>query len=228
MKTTRLLAPVLLALIASSCASAPSGGQGAPPAGGEKKNGDDPKDLQAKLDKATFKLEIARIDARNGEAAAARAVEAATLEAELAASALENYRGVLQPIEVAASALSLDRGRQRVKESKEELDELEKMYAQEEFADLTKELVLSRGRSALEMAQRDLELTEKRAAQSRDFEWPRKERELKEKVAATQRALDEAKARAEKGAIERKLALLEAEEAVTKAREALEKAQPAG
>lgn len=229
MKTKSLLAPVLLLLIASSCASAPSGGQGgAAPAGGEKKNGDDPKDLQAKLDKATLKLEIARIDAKNGEASAARSVEAATLEAELAASALENYRGVLQPIEAAASALSLDRGRQRVKESKEELDELEKMYAQEEFADLTKELVLSRGRSALEMAQRDLELTEKRAAQSREFEWPRKERELKEKVASTQRALDEAKARAEKGAIERKLALMEAEEAVAKAREALEKAQPAG
>jgi hypothetical protein len=231
MKTTRLLAPVLLALIASSCASAPTGGKGgaAPAAnGGEKKNGEDAKDLQAKLDKATLKLEIARIDARNGEAASARAVEAATLEADLAAGAVENYRGVLQPIEAAAGALALDRARQRVKESKEELEELERMYAQEEFADLTKELVLTRGRAALEMAQRDFDLAEKRAAQAREFEWPRKQRELEEKVAATRRALDEARSRAEKGQLERKLALMEAEEAVSKAREALEKAQPAG
>ena len=224
MKTLRILAPAILALLVSSCASSPAeGGSGAPAAQGDAKNGDEAKELQSKLDKAEIKLEIARIDAKNGEAASARSVEAAKLEAELASSALENYSAVLQPIEAATSELALDGARQRVKESKEELDELEKMYAQEDFADLTKELVLTRGRSQLQMAQRNLELTEKRAAQARTFEWPRKERELTEKVAATQRALDDAQSRAEKSALERKLALLEAEEAVTKAREELEK-----
>lgn len=224
MKTLRILAPATLTLLAASCASAPSGqgGSGAP-AAGEKKDADEAKELQAKLDKAGIKLEIARIDAKNGEAAAARSVESAQLEADLASGALENFRSVLQPIEAATSALSLDRARQQVKESREELDELEKMYAQEEFANLTKELVLTRGRAQLEMAQRNLELTEKRAAQARDFEWPRRERELAEKVASTQRSLDEAKARVEKGQLERKLALMEAEEAVAKAREELEK-----
>jgi hypothetical protein len=223
MKTLRILAPATLALFVSSCASAPAesapAGNGAPAAAGD---GDKAAELQTKLDKAGIKLEIARIDAKNGEAASARSVEAATLEAELAASALENYRTVLQPIEAAASELSLDGARQRVKESQEELQELEKMYAQEEFADLTKELVLTRGRAQLQMAQRNLELTEKRAAQARTFEWPRKERELSEKVASTQRALEEAQSRAAKGALERKLALLEAEEAVAKAQKELE------
>ena len=97
------------------------------------------------------------------------------------------------------------------------------MYAQEEFANLTKELVLTRGRSQLAMAQRDLELTEKRNAQARTFEWPRRERELTEQVASTKRALEESQSRAAKGALERKLALLEAEEAVTQARQEIEK-----
>lgn len=223
MKTLRLIAPATLALFVSACASGPE--SSAPSGNGAAQKDDDggAKELQAKLDKAGIKLEIARLDAANGEAAAARSVEAAELEADLAAMALANWRDVLLPLETAAGDLALDRSRQRVKESKEELDELEKMYAQEEFADLTKELVLTRGRAQLEMAQRDLALTEKRSAQSRSFDWPRRERELAEKVASTKRSLEEAQARSAKGALERKLALLEAEEAVTKAREELEK-----
>lgn len=222
MKTLRILAPAFLAVFASACASSGGNTSSAPKAAekSEKDNGDD--DLQSKLDKAEIKLEIARLDSTNSEAAAARAVEAAALEAEMAAGALANYRAVQQPLEAASRALALDRSRQRVKESKEELEELEKMYAQEEFADLTKELVLGRGRAQLEMATRDHELNEKRAAQERDFEWPRRERELADKVAATKRALGDAEARAAKGVLERKLALMEAQEAVTKAREALE------
>lgn len=223
MKTLSILAPATLALFVSSCAAGP---QASAPAGNgdaaDESKEDKAKDLQAKLDKASIKLEIAKIDAANGEAAAARSVAAAQNEADLAAAALENYRSVLLPIETASSELALDRSRQRVQEAKEELQELEKMYAQEEFADLTKELVLTRGRAQLQMAQRDLELTEKRNAQARAFEWPRRERELSEQVASTKRALEDAQSRAAKGALERKLALLEAEEAVAEAREELD------
>ena len=225
MKTLRLILPASLVLLAASCASVsadkPAGG-GAKAAAKSDDNGD-ADDLQAKLDKAEIKLEIARLDAANGEAAAARALESATLEAEMAAQALANFSEVQQPLDAAEQALSLDRSSQRVKESQQELEELEKMYAQEEFADLTKELVLDRGRSQLEMAKRSHDLTLKRAAQERDYAWPRRERELADKVAASQRALEEAKSRAAKGALERKLALMDAEEAVSKAREALEK-----
>lgn len=225
MKTLRILAPAFLLVLSSACATSGGGGSAgaeAPKAAAESDDGDEAKELQTKLEKAQIKLEIAHLDAKNGEASAARAVESATLEAEMAAAALANFREVQQPLEAAEQELSLDRSRQRVKESQQELEELEKMYSQEEFADLTKELVLDRGRSQLAMAKRSLELTEKRAAQERDFEWPRRERELADKVAATRRGLDEAKARAAKGALERKLSLMDAEEAVAKAREALD------
>jgi len=224
MKTLRLLVPASLVLLAASCASVsadkPAGG---PKSAAKADEGGDTDELQAKLDKAQIKLEIARLDAANGEAAAARSLASAELEAEMAAQALANFREVQQPLDAAEQALSLDRSSQRVKESQQELEELEKMYAQEEFADLTKELVLDRGRSQLEMAKRSHDLTLKRAAQERDYAWPRRERELADKVAASQRALEEAKSRAAKGALERKLALMDAEEAVSKAREALEK-----
>jgi len=229
MKTLRLLAPATLVLLASSCAS--SGGTSAgqnpsQPDAASEKDGDEEatKDLQSKLDKAEIKLQIARIEARVAEGSAARAVDSATLEAEMANQDLENFKSVARPLEEASNQLSLDRSRQRVKESQQELEELEKMYSKEEFADLTKELVLERSRAQLELAKRDLELTEKRTAQTRDFDWPRKERQLVDKVASTQRSLDDAKAKAEKGALERKLSMIEAEEAVQKAREALEKA----
>lgn len=227
MKTLRLLAPVSLLLVGASCASVsadkPAGG-GAPKAAAKSDDGD-AQELQGKLDKAQIKLEIAQLDAKNAAAASARAVESAKLDAEMAAQALANFLEVQKPLEMAEQTLSLDRSRQRVKESQEELEELEKMYAQEEFADLTKELVLGRGRSQLEMAKRSHELTEKRAAQDREYTWPRRERELADKVAATTRALQEAEMRAAKGELERKLALMDAEEAVTKAREALEEKQ---
>ena len=43
-------------------------------------------------------------------------------------------------------------------EAQQELEQLELMYSEEEFADQTKEIVLERGRRRLERTQRDLEL----------------------------------------------------------------------
>ena len=100
MKTPSLIAPAILIVFAASCASTPADRKNAnaADAAAAAKDDKDTDELQTKLDKATLKLEIARIDARNGEAALARSIEAATLEAELAVQALENFRAALQPI----------------------------------------------------------------------------------------------------------------------------------
>jgi hypothetical protein len=228
MSPLRTFVPLALALFTCACQSTSAGGASATEEGAAKdtKEEDERREKEHKLAYAELKLEVARMEAAAGEAAAARALAAATYEAEQAAQALDNLLKEQRPLEIAGSELMLDRNRQNVLEREQELSELEAMYAQEQFADLTKELVLSRGRAALAMARRDLKLAEGRAAQTLKFDLPRRERELAEKVAGTSQALADAKSRSERGVLERKLALLQAEHALEDAKRAVEQKKP--
>ena len=88
------------------------------------------------------------------------------------------------------------------------------MYKQEELATLTKELVLSRGRKALDFAKRALELRTKNIEQANTVELPRRERELNEALAKAERRLAEARAKAEKLKLENQLETMKSEHAL--------------
>ncbi len=62
------------------------------------------------------------------------------------------------PNRIERARLDLMRAQDRTKEAEEELRQLEMMYAEEDFADQTKEIVLERGRRRLERSHSDLEL----------------------------------------------------------------------
>jgi hypothetical protein len=182
---------------------------------------------QRELDYARIGLEIARFDAENAERSDVVALEAAERELAAAKAERENFVSVARALELDERVLGLDRSRQNALESEQELAELEAMYAQEEFAGTTKELVITRGRARLAMAKRDFVLSERRLEQLRSFEHQKRERELNERVTKAEQGAADAHAKRDKGRMERKLSLLKAEHALDDAERALVKAKQA-
>jgi hypothetical protein len=97
------------------------------------------------------------------------------------------------------------------------------MYKKEDFAALTKELVLNRGKKNLEFANRSLEHEKIEAATTRDVELPRKEKDLQLALRKAENKLREEKAEQLKMADENELKLRKAERAVDDAEKAVAK-----
>jgi cysteinyl-tRNA synthetase len=123
----------------------------------------------------------------------------------------ENFLNLDKPTQIASAQLSLDRSQQAMEESKQELAELEAMYKKEDFAELTKELVVSRGRKKLEFSQRGLELAKKGQEGLLNHDLPKKEKELAQAVEKAEKALQEAQAKKDREALEEKLKLMRAD-----------------
>ena len=172
---------------------------------------------------AEISLEIGRHDAQANELDSRRAVEDAERALELARMDLVNFQKVVRELESSERALDLDRARQNVHESEQELVELEAMYKNEQFAGTTKELVLTRGRTRLEMSRRAYEHAQRRAAQLKDFDHPKREHELALAVDKAEKSLLDAKAKAERAVVQRKLDAMKAEHAVEDAQRAIAK-----
>ncbi len=97
------------------------------------------------------------------------------------------------------------------------------MYKKEDFASLTKELVIQRGKKSLEFAQRGLELAKKSQEQLVSHELAKKELELDQAVERAEKALLEANAKKEKCAAECKLKAMKADHHVDEQQRAVEK-----
>ncbi|MCY3002930.1 MAG: hypothetical protein NTV21_14105 [Planctomycetota bacterium] len=178
------------------------------------------------FDYARIQLDLAKMAAESARGAAKAAQGAAERELASAKTSRDHFKKVTVALELDERALSVDRAQQFVLESEQELKELEAMYAGEKFAETTKELVLSRGRSRLEMAKRDLELSQRRLDELKTHEHKQREKELGERVTKAQQAFDDAKAAARRTDLEQRLAVLRAEHAFEDAaREAPERAR---
>lgn len=175
------------------------------------------------LEYAQIGLEIARLDAQANEIDTRRAIEDAERALALAGRDLDNFQKVVRELETSERALELDRARQNVHESEQELAELEAMYQNEQFAGTTKELVLTRGRSRLEMSKRAYAHAQRRAAQLKDFDHPRREHELAVALEKAEKSLLEAKAKEQRAAVQRRLDAMKAEHAVDDAERAVAK-----
>lgn len=77
---------------------------------------------------------------------------------EIAQQRLSDYLARSVPSRLEWAVLGLKRSEDRFTEAQEELQQLELMYAEDDFADQTKEIVLDRGRRRLERSNKDLEL----------------------------------------------------------------------
>ena len=243
MKVVRTLPLALTAASLLGCASteerapAPAAAPASAPAAQEppKKKEDEEKpdkseELRKKrheLDYARLSLQLSRFDALAGEGDAQKEVESAERALAAATAELENFRKVVRELDNVERALGLDRAQQNVVENEQELAELEAMYAQEKFAATTKELVLTRGRSRLEMSKRGLDLEKRRAVQQQSFEHPKRERELGEAVTKATQTLEAANRKLERSKLQQKLDLLKAEHAVEDVQAAIAKLEAA-
>jgi hypothetical protein len=234
MKLSIAIPTLLLPLALLGCASQGKGSEAAsespkPAATGEKP---DEAEVAEKIQKAERELDYARIEldlAKLSTSADAREADQSVLEATQKLEAVrkdrDNFKNVETPTKLADRQLDVDRSTQRMDEQKAELDELEAMYKNEQFASLTKELVLNRGKKQLEFAKRSLELAKKSQEQLTSFELPKKQLELDQSVDRAEKTLAEANTKKEKSALESKLKLLKSEHRVDESQLALDKAK---
>src|SRR5690349_2533751 len=119
---------------------------------------------------ARMELALAEMDAENDLRDAKFDLEHAQQELDAAEKELGHFKGQVRPLELEDSQLDLDRSSESALQRKQELDELIAMYKKDEFAKMTKELVLQRGKTTMEFAQRELELDKKRAADKKEHD----------------------------------------------------------
>lgn len=234
MKLPIAIPTLLLPLALLGCAAQGQGSEAAsappkPADAGEKGDDADAADkiqkAEREVDYAKLELDVAKLSAAAEGRDADQSVVEATQKLEAVKKDRDNYKNAETPNKLAGNQLDIDRSTQFMEESKQELDELEGMYKKEEFASLTKELVLSRGKKKLEFARRGLELAKKNQEQLTGFEIPKKQLELDQAVDRAEKALADANAKKEKNALEAKLRLMRAEHKIDEAQHALDKAK---
>ena len=159
------------------------------------------------LELARLELRIAEHDAKGKTAAAEAEVAKAERAHALARREAESFGSLDVATQLEAAIIDRDRKAYAAEEARAELAELEAMYAAEEFAKSTKELVLQRGRRKLEIAQRDLENTRRRIELLEAHTLARKRAELEGKVQETEAALTKARHEQTKAALDGELAI---------------------
>ena len=200
-----------LALVVSGCQSTGGGSisGGAPAAAGE-----EGEDAARKLADQRWELEQARLDLRSAELDAElalrkadRAVGDAEQDLAEAQVALAAFLEGEREHQLGEAQVGLARQENRAVEARMELEELEAMYAEDEFAGKTKELVLERGRRNLALAERSLELDRIELQLLTETELPMKERELRRELRTAEEELADARTAREQAELdqERKL-----------------------
>lgn len=178
---------------------------------GSKESGDaDQKKQLAKKERelryAQMQVEIDRLSMESERSAWEARMTQVKAKADLAKRALDNFLAERQTKESQA-ALRLERSQWNMEEQRQELEELRAMYAKEEFAALTKELVLKRGEMGLQFAQRQVELqAAENANEARELD--RRQRSLELEVVDAEQSVLEEKAKGQKLGLEQDLKTL--------------------
>ncbi|MFH0944737.1 MAG: hypothetical protein V2A76_06025 [Planctomycetota bacterium] len=211
---------VLIALFSLTAVSGPvmqeESGEKAAKEEPEKK-APDPKELERKVEKATRELELARIELQITELSsrieldASRAsVRKETRSHEEAKMDLEHFLAHTRPVTLEKAKIKLDRASNQADHARDELEELQAMYDAEEFAEMTKELVLKRGRRNLELAERDLAVEKRSFDMVEKHDLPKEQRELEEGVKAAGEELEAAQLGLQKQELSSQVALTRA------------------
>jgi hypothetical protein len=213
--TLRLLACV--PSLVSSCAMTRSGGtQAQGPAGAASAGHTASAAVEAAVEIAQLELEAARLDADSTLKKAESAVADAELDLQAALAAMESFQ-VGREIRMREAAASLERSKVRLEEQKQELAELESMYAAEEFAEKTKELVLARGKNQLAAAQESLAIETLRRARLEAQELPADELARRQALIKAENGLRDARKSFEAAGLRAKLGVMRAEKGLREA-----------
>lgn len=174
----------------------------------------DDKDFE--VNQAQLSLDQARLESAQGLAKAELEIMLAEKKVKQTKEALQVFKKSRSRSQAEAQ-LALDQATGRAADSEAELAELESMYADEEFAEKTKELVLNRGRRNLEHARRGLEIQAQKLQLLVEYELPKEqyEKELavdeaEQKLAQAERSLELARVKGKSGVAKAEHALQEA------------------
>ncbi|MBX3462106.1 MAG: hypothetical protein KF830_02970 [Planctomycetes bacterium] len=221
----RLLSAALVATFLSGCATPPTAPAPAAPtpaaapsdpaaaaakAAAEAKQQQDQKrdkqktlrHKQQELAHAKVEVQLHEIERRSRLLAVESTLERTAADLEVARRELEVFLQDVRPREIESRRISLDGSVYHAEHSKEELAELTAMYEADEFARTTKELVLKRGRRSMEMAERRLAVERREFAHYEQFELPKRERDLRHKLADAELARKRAEFDADKARLE--------------------------
>jgi hypothetical protein len=227
MRTKRPFFPLswllLSALLGAGCRSTGPLGGAPKPGPEDEEEGSELQELSAKYELARLELELARLEAQQAVTGAERKLVEARIGQEKAGLEREAFDALGRARELDESRLGIDQARGRAEDAAAELAELEAMYAAEEFATKTKELVLTRGRRQLELAKRALDLAERQDKELSGFELPAKERELELARVGAEKELKEAEEGLTKVRLEQKIAIAKAEQEVAELERKLRK-----
>lgn len=172
--------------------------------------------LERDLAVAMEKLHRAEMAQSHAELEHELAIAKAQQELAIERKKLDTFvaKEVLSRVEWASHALT--GAEDRLQEAREELEQLQQMYGEDDFADGTKEIVLERGRKRLERSQRDYEL------RSADFETltkrtiPIEISEREQRVEDKEHALEKARRAAETGRLDQHISLMTARHEITR------------
>ncbi len=177
----------------------------------------DHEDYDRKLLEAKMALEAADLGHRQGEMrqrmATAQSMERlakAEIDAARAAKRLEGYRKFEKPMSDESQELTRKSRGYRLDDQRDELEQLEKMYSEDELVDATEEIVLKRSRRNFARSVAANELSERRVVYNKKYYdlWRGEdyERAARDKAAALDRARRSASMARDKAQIDAKQA----------------------
>jgi hypothetical protein len=172
--------------------------------------------LERELEVARLNLAKTRLAAEQAEARHGESVARAEAELRLARERLRIFEEITAPQRIARAELNLRGSEDGHTEAREELEQLELLYREEEFADQTKEIVITRARRRLERSARELELQQAELEALRSTHLPLERFEREQEVWQKETALAQLQRERELSVLADRVALLNAEGEITR------------
>src|SRR5688572_2507016 len=176
---------------------------------GEKKK---KKESQARaVELARGKLAHARLEQETAKRKKDAAVDQARKELSLADEALEDFKVNEAPLRVRKAELEIKEAEDSHAENLEEFEQLKLMYAEQDLADTTRELVMHRTERRIARSKQELELARAELDHLKEGEIAMEHAKLELEVSEKQHALEDAQLDSRVSWNEKELAILEAQ-----------------
>lgn len=167
--------------------------------------------LERELTIARKNLDKTKLAHRSAEINNKLQVEKAQFELDLAQKRLDVYLNEEVPARLARADLNMKYANDGLKEQKQEMEQLLKMYSEEQFADSTKDIVVERGQRRLDRTEEGLRIATKEDQTLRQKTIPYETAERKQQVEDKKKALEQIARDWEMSGIDRQIAMINSE-----------------
>jgi len=173
-------------------------------------------EVQRKLDIASRKKTKSMLKNEHSEVDRQIKLAKAEEELSLAQTRFQHFQEHTAPTRLQRAELSLQGSKDGVTEAEEELQQLELMYGEEDFADQTKEIVLERQKRRLQRSKRNLEIRQKELDFLKSFSLPLETREHELAVENAERKLKQTQRQVEATKLDLEIVIMNAEAEIAK------------